>query len=188
MEYELGIVLREQQAFLSMLSRRLAKADGEERRTAFDAFAHALVAPVAMWRYVLLPLAGDTQLAQQVAASGRSAVGHVVRIRIDQQGVAADNDILTLTTSSRSLLAQESALLKSTFSALTRSTQLALADEAERELIRLGGTAELDELHSPLADRRRGARHRPSRRPVTGHLQTFGTDALTSSAFGTKIP
>ena len=161
MESELGIVMREQQAFLSLLLTRVASVKGEERRTAFEALARALLAHLSEWRLVLLPIADDTELAQQAAASGRLVAGIVARSRVDQQGVGANNHIQTLMTSVLSLLSQERTLLRTTFSALPRPVQLALAVEAEHEFIRLGGTAEFDELRTPIADLARGARHRP---------------------------
>jgi hypothetical protein len=152
MKSELGIVLREQQAFLSMLLTHVALVDGEERRAAFEAFAHALLAHLAEWKSVLLPMAGDTELAQRAAASGRLVAGIVAKTRIDQQGVGANNDIQVLMTSVLSLLSQESTLLETTFSALPRPIQLALAAEAKHEFIRLGGTVEFDEFRTHLAD------------------------------------
>lgn len=152
MESELAIVLREQQAFLSLLLTRVALVDGEERRTAFDALAHALLAHLSEWRSVLLPIAGDTELAQQAAASGRLVAGIVAQARADQQGAGANHDIQALMTAVLSLLSQESMLLKTTFGALPRPIQLALAAEAEHEFIRLGGTIELDELRTQSVD------------------------------------
>lgn len=183
---ELGIVLRDQRALLSMLLTHVALADGEERRTAFEAFAHALVAHLTDWQSLLLPMAGDTELAQQVAASGRLTAEIVARTRIEQQSVTANNDIQTLMSSVLSLLSQESALLKGTFSALPHPVQLALAGDIERELIRAGVTAEFDRLGSPCADRGTGVRQRLSRRTAAGHAQVPGIDALTRSTFGTN--
>jgi hypothetical protein len=152
MESELGIVLREQQAFLSQLLTRVALVDGEKRRTAFEALALALLAHLSEWRSVLLPVAGNTELAQQAAASGRMVARIVARTRVDQQGPGANNDIQTLITSVLSLLSQESTLLRTTFSALPRPVQRALAAEAEHEFLRLGGSVELDELRTQLEE------------------------------------
>ncbi|MEP6876673.1 MAG: hypothetical protein ABI887_20130, partial [Burkholderiales bacterium] len=185
---ELGIVLRDQQALLSMLLTHVALADGEERRSAFEAFAHALVAHLADWQSILLPMAGDTELAQQVAASGRLTAEIVTKTRIDQQSVTANNDIQTLMSSVLSLLSQENALLKGTFSALPHAVQLALAGAAERELVRAGVTAEFDLLGSACADRGKGVRHRLSRRTAAGHARVPVIEALTRSIFGINIP
>jgi hypothetical protein len=51
-----------------------------------------------------------------------------------------------------SLLSHESTLLKTTFSALPRPVQLALAAEAEHEFLRLGGSVEFDELRTQLEE------------------------------------
>ncbi|MEP6872809.1 MAG: hypothetical protein ABI887_00430 [Burkholderiales bacterium] len=160
MESELGIVLREQQAFLSLLLTRVASVKGEERRTAFETLARALLAHLSEWRSVLLPLAGDTELAEQAATSGRLVAGIVARTRVKQQGVGANNHIQALMTSVLSLMSQERTLLSTTFSALPRPTQLALAVAAEQEFIRLAGTAEFDELRTPIADLAQGTQHR----------------------------
>lgn len=152
MESELRIVIREQQAFLSLLLTRVARVKGEERRTAFEALARALLAHLSEWRSVLLPIAGDTELAQQAAASGRLVAGIVARTRANLQGVGANSHIQTLMTSVLSLLSLERTLLRTTFSALPPPIQLALAAEAEHDFIRLRGTAEFDELRTTSAE------------------------------------
>jgi hypothetical protein len=150
MESELGIVLREQQAVLSFLMSRVALVDGKERRLAFEVLARALFAHLSEWRSVLLPKAGDTELARQTAASGRLVAGIVAGTFVEQQGVGASTNIQTLMTSVLFLFSQESTLLKTVFSALPRPIQLALAVEAEQEFIRVAGSYDLDESPTHL--------------------------------------
>jgi hypothetical protein len=149
MESELGVVLREQQAVVSLLLSRVALVDGNERRVAFEALARVLFAHLSVWKSVLLPKAGDADLAQQAAASGRRVAGIVARTIVEQQGIGARHDIQTLMSSVLSLLSQESALLKTAFGVLPRELQRSLAVEAEEEFMRLAEPYELGELPSP---------------------------------------
>lgn len=150
MESEIGIVLREQQAVLSLLLNRVALVDGTERRLAFEALARALFAHLFVWRSVLLPNAGDTELVHQTAASGRQMAGIVAKTILEQQGVGASNDIQKLMTSVLSLLSQERALCKTAFSALPRPIQQALAVKAQDEFLRQVGPCELGEVSAQL--------------------------------------
>src|SRR5690242_16574731 len=112
MESELGVVLHEQQAVLSLLLSRVALVQGADRRVAFDTLARALFAHLSVLRSVLLPNAGDREFAQRTAASGQLVAGIVARTIVEQQGVGVKHDIQTLMSSVLSLLSQENALLK----------------------------------------------------------------------------
>ena len=146
METELGVVLHEQQAVLSLLLSRVALVQGTERRLAFEALARALFAHLSVLRSVLLPNAGDREFSRQTAVSGQLVAGIVARTIIEQQGVGAKHDIQTLMTSVLSLLSQESALAKTAFDNLSPEAQRSLATEADAEFMRLAGPCELEEL------------------------------------------
>jgi hypothetical protein len=152
MESELGTVLHEQQAVLSLLLSRVALVRGSERRLAFDALARALFAHLSVLRSVLLPNAGDREFCRQTGASGRLVAGIVARTIVEQQGFGAKHDIQTLMTSVLSLLSQESALVKTAFDNLSPEAQRALAIEADAEFTRLAGPYELEELPAHLDD------------------------------------
>jgi hypothetical protein len=144
MESEIGIVLREQQAVLSLLLNRVALFDGAERRLAFEALARALFAHLSVLRSVLLPNACDAELAQQTAQSGRQVAGIVAEAIVEQQGVGASNNIQKLMTSVLSLLSQERTLCRTAFSALPRPIQQALAVRAQDEFLCQAGPCELE--------------------------------------------
>lgn len=146
MEPELGMVLHEQQAVLSLLLSRVALVQGTERRQAFDALARALFAHLSVLRSVLLPNAGDREFSRRTAASGQLVAGIIARTLVEQQGVGAKHDIQTLMTAVLSLLSQESALSKTAFDNLSPEAQRALASQADAEFTRLAGPFELEEL------------------------------------------
>ena len=146
METELGMVLHEQQAVLSLLLSRVALVQGTERRLAFEALARALFAHLSVLRSVLLPNAGDRKFSRQTAASGQVVADIVARTIIEQQGVGARHDIQTLMTSVLSLLSQECALSKTAFDNLSPEAQRSLATEADAEFTRLAGPCEFEEL------------------------------------------
>jgi hypothetical protein len=150
MESEIGIVLREQQALLSLLLNRVALADGAERRLAFEALARALFAHLSVLRSVVLPNAGDTELVLQIAQSGRQMAGIVAKTIVEQQRAGASTDIQKLMTSVLTLLSQERTLCKTAFDTLPRPLQQALAVKAEDEFLRHAGPCEFAEVPAQL--------------------------------------
>jgi len=143
---ELGRVLHEQQAVLSLLLSRVALVQGAERRRAFDTLVRALFAHLSVLRSVLLPNAGDREFSRQTAASGQLVAGIAARTIVEQRGVGASHDIQTLMTSVLSLLTQERALAKTAFDNLSAEAQRTLAIEADTEFTRLAGPYEFEEL------------------------------------------
>jgi len=146
MESELGMVLHEQHAVLSLLLSRVALVQGSERRQAFDALARALFAHLSVLRAVLLPNAGDREFSRRTAASAQLVADIVATTLVEQQGVGAKHDIQTLMTAVLALLSQESVLSKTAFDNLSPEAQRALAGQADAEFARLAGPYEFEEL------------------------------------------
>jgi hypothetical protein len=152
MDSELGVVLREQQAVLSLLLNRVALVNGAAKRAALDEFAGALLAHLSQWRSVLLPAAGKSELAQRLSASGAQIAMILACTRVNQTRVGGEHSIQALMRSLLSLISQERTLLSTTLSALPIGMQLALAGESEDEFLRHGGPAEREERRLEHAD------------------------------------
>ena len=148
MAFELGVVLLEQQALLSMLVTRFAQAPEAEKPLVFESATRALFAHLAGIDSVLLP---SLQRTPQVdaAEAGALLVSQVLAGAITHQPELQGPPLAEILQSSmRALFDSEKALLIAVQRDVDHAAQVRLAMEIEECFTRLTGLSDLQELRA----------------------------------------
>jgi hypothetical protein len=143
---ELGSVLREQQATISLLLSRTPLANGHHRHEVLEALARSLSAHLFVWRSLLLPRIDPTHLAIQTAA-GTADVEEALRLTMAEHGRGgARVHVHGLIRSVLALISCESALIRTGFDELPEMTLSSLAADADAAYTRLAGSLDIESM------------------------------------------
>ncbi len=143
---ELGSVLREQQATISLLLNRMPLADANHRREVFETLARALLAHLFVWTALLLPRIDLTPLAIETAAGAVNVEETLSRTMAEHGRAGARGHIHGLIRSVLALITHERALIKTGFDALPEMTLASLATDVDEAFSRLAGPLDIESM------------------------------------------
>jgi len=148
MAFELGVVLLEQQALLSMLVTRFSRSLPANRPATFESSTRALFAHLAAIDTVLLPSLQRTLHIDAVEAAAL-LVSQVLAGAITHEPELQGPPLAEILLSSmRALFDSEKALLVAVQSDVDHATQALLAVEIEECFTRLTGLSDLQEFRA----------------------------------------
>jgi len=143
---ELGGVLREQQATISLLLNRTPLTNGHRRQEVLEALARALLAHLFVWTSLLLPRIDPTRLAFQTAA-GAADVEEALGQTMTEYGRSGERGhIHGLIRSVLALISCEKALIRTGFDELPERTLSSLASDADEAFSRLAGPLDIESM------------------------------------------
>ena len=143
---ELGGVLREQQATISLLLNRTPLAAGHRHREVLEALGRALCAHLFVWTSLLLPRIDLTRLAIQTAAGAADVEETLSQTMAEYGRTGARGHIHGLIRSVLALISCERALIRTGFDELPEVTLSSLASDADEAFSRLAGPLDIESM------------------------------------------